>query len=246
MDELQKEYFKLLDRQVFKEADLDYSLLEQHKSRLEYLAEVSNSGITVFDLYRKLHVFASANFIRLFGYYVDGFDDRVHPDDMKTYTWNGIEVLKFMYANKSVVKDYKMISEYRIRIPSNQYMRVIEQFSLLEADNSGNPWLSLSVIDISPDQSAFKGVTCGLLNCRTGEFFPVRKLYMINLKSGLSPREIEILQLIKEGKLSKEISERLFISVHTVNTHRQHILEKLDADNSMEAVKYASMLGLLN
>jgi DNA-binding NarL/FixJ family response regulator len=53
------------------------------------------------------------------------------------------------------------------------------------------------------------------------------------------------LQLVKDGRLSKEISEELHISVHTVNTHRQRILEKLDVDNSMEAVKYASELGLL-
>ncbi|WP_235782360.1 response regulator transcription factor [Phocaeicola paurosaccharolyticus] len=46
--------------------------------------------------------------------------------------------------------------------------------------------------------------------------------------------------------LSKEISEQLFISVHTVNTHRQRILEKLDVNNSMEAVKYASALGLIS
>ncbi|MDR1880928.1 MAG: LuxR C-terminal-related transcriptional regulator, partial [Tannerellaceae bacterium] len=44
----------------------------------------------------------------------------------------------------------------------------------------------------------------------------------------------------------KEISNQLCISVHTVNTHRQRILEKLDVDNSLEAVKYASALGLLS
>ena len=55
-----------------------------------------------------------------------------------------------------------------------------------------------------------------------------------------------VLQLIKEGLLSKEISEQLSISVHTVNTHRQRILEKLDVNNSMEAVKYASALGLIS
>ena len=64
--------------------------------------------------------------------------------------------------------------------------------------------------------------------------------------AGLSEREIEILQMVKDGLLSKEISEQLYISTNTVNTHRQRILEKLDADNSMEAVKYASALGLLS
>jgi DNA-binding NarL/FixJ family response regulator len=50
---------------------------------------------------------------------------------------------------------------------------------------------------------------------------------------------------VKEGYLSKEISDRLSISVHTVNTHRQRFLEKMGAANSMEAVMYASKYGLL-
>ena len=62
---------------------------------------------------------------------------------------------------------------------------------------------------------------------------------------GLSKREIQILKMVKDGLLSKEISNNLNISLHTVNTHRQRVLEKLGANNSMEAVVFASKLGLL-
>ncbi len=61
----------------------------------------------------------------------------------------------------------------------------------------------------------------------------------------LTKREKEILGLVKNGLLSKEISNKLSISVHTVNTHRQRFLEKLGANNSMEAVVFASKFGLL-
>jgi len=50
---------------------------------------------------------------------------------------------------------------------------------------------------------------------------------------------------VRNGLLSKEISNKLSISVHTVNTHRQRFLEKLGANNSMEAVVFASKFGLL-
>jgi DNA-binding CsgD family transcriptional regulator len=243
--ELRKEYSELLNVQIFNEADLDYSLLERHKAMLSRLAEVSSSGITVFDMSAKRHVFASCNFIDWFGYYVDDIDTRVHPDDMSLYIRNGIEALRFLYDNKADMKDYKMTSEYRIRNTFDQYVRVIEQFTLLESDRSGNAWLALSVLDLSPDQNTVKCVKCNMLNYRTGRFFPICELYSERRVSGLSPREIKVLQLIKDGLLSKEISEQLAISVHTVNTHRQRILEKLNADNSMEAVKYASALGLL-
>jgi len=53
------------------------------------------------------------------------------------------------------------------------------------------------------------------------------------------------LQLIAKGLISKQIADKLFISVNTVNTHRQRILEKLNADNSFKAIKYASKLGII-
>ena len=62
----------------------------------------------------------------------------------------------------------------------------------------------------------------------------------------LSDREREILALIQRGHLSKEISAMLCISVHTVNTHRQRFLEKLGANNSLEAIMFASKFGLLD
>lgn len=61
----------------------------------------------------------------------------------------------------------------------------------------------------------------------------------------LSDREKEVLQLIEQGKLSKEISDTLSISIHTVNRHRQNILSKLCASNSVEACRIAKHLKLI-
>ena len=245
MEDLQKEHARLLSLQSFNEADLDYSLLEYHKQMLSHLAKVSNSGITVFDMYKTKHVYTSFNFGGIFGDCKEGIDERVHPDDLRSLTRNGIAALKFLHANKENLQDYKMISEFRICNAIGQYVRVVEQYTLLEKDKSGNAWLSLSVLDLSPDQSAFKTVRGHILNVKENTFFPIENLLSPKV-SDLTTREIAVLQLIKEGLLSKEISEQLFISVHTVNTHRQRILEKLDVNNSMEAVKYASALGLIS
>jgi DNA-binding NarL/FixJ family response regulator len=62
----------------------------------------------------------------------------------------------------------------------------------------------------------------------------------------LSVREKEIFLLFAEGKSTREISERLFISVKTVNTHKQNILEKLELNSNTELVKYALKNGLIN
>ncbi|MBE7639989.1 MULTISPECIES: response regulator transcription factor [Salegentibacter] len=62
----------------------------------------------------------------------------------------------------------------------------------------------------------------------------------------LSPREKEVLALLGEELTSKEISEKLFISVNTVETHRKNILLKTDSKTTTGAVKYAIESGLFD
>ncbi len=54
----------------------------------------------------------------------------------------------------------------------------------------------------------------------------------------LSERELEIIKLMSEGMTSSEIAEKLFLSDHTVKTHRKNILRKLNVNNSSQAVQF--------
>jgi len=58
----------------------------------------------------------------------------------------------------------------------------------------------------------------------------------------LTPLEKEMLLLANEGMFSKEISEKLNISVHTVNRYRQNIPEKTNADNIVKAIAFAKRM----
>lgn len=55
----------------------------------------------------------------------------------------------------------------------------------------------------------------------------------------LTEREREILKLIVEGMSNKEIGDKLFISVRTVDTHRRNIMDKIEAKNTAELVRKA-------
>jgi DNA-binding NarL/FixJ family response regulator len=61
----------------------------------------------------------------------------------------------------------------------------------------------------------------------------------VDTNSILTGRELEIITLISLEYSGKEISEQLFISVNTVETHRKNIMKKLDAKNTISLVKYA-------
>lgn len=63
--------------------------------------------------------------------------------------------------------------------------------------------------------------------------------------SSLTEREREILKLVAEGHTNNQIAERLVISPKTVDTHRTHIMDKLNLHSRAELVKYAMRRGLL-
>jgi two-component system nitrate/nitrite response regulator NarL len=61
----------------------------------------------------------------------------------------------------------------------------------------------------------------------------------------LTEREMQVLELIGEGLLKKEISEQLHISIATVATHVRHIYEKLEVQNAPAAISKAFQAGIL-
>lgn len=70
----------------------------------------------------------------------------------------------------------------------------------------------------------------------TGEELPYEKL---------TDREREVLQLLAEGRSVRQISELLFISIKTVQTHRAHLMEKLNLTSDAELIQYAIRKGLI-
>ena len=62
---------------------------------------------------------------------------------------------------------------------------------------------------------------------------------------GLTPRELQILELIASGLSNREIAEKLFVSENTVKTHSSRVFEKLGARRRTQAVQMGKELGLI-
>ena len=69
--------------------------------------------------------------------------------------------------------------------------------------------------------------------------------YKAEFQSNLTKRESEIIHLIAKGYNSKKIGEKLFISHHTVDTHRKKILEKTECKNAVELTLFATNNNLI-
>jgi DNA-binding NarL/FixJ family response regulator len=94
----------------------------------------------------------------------------------------------------------------------------------------GNTFFSPSVADRLRSLSLESPDECGVLE---------RK------KTALSSREVEVLQLIAEGKANKQIARELGISIKTVEKHRQHLMRKLDLHDTAGLTRYAIAAGII-
>ena len=82
------------------------------------------------------------------------------------------------------------------------------------------------------------------------DFYQKKKLTNTNgkvtLPNDLTKREQEVLALVASGKSNQEVADDLFISIKTVDTHKNHILDKLGLKNTAELVKYAIKNNLIS
>lgn len=100
------------------------------------------------------------------------------------------------------------------------------------------------------------GIWLGLRLTRTRELVVVREVpvrvagpFVRNTarqeELGITPRELEILELIAAGLSNREIAERLFVSENTVKTHSGRLYDKLSARRRTQAVQHAKDAGLI-
>ena len=248
-----QEYQELLDHQRFNPEELNYGILKYHIALLETIDAVDSGCVSVFDLYKRQHIYYSPKYEKLLGWDsnraqhdLEYTNNLIHPEDLVMLYKAAIFSIRlgFSIQDPGQLKEYKTVFDYRVRTSEGQYVRIIEQQMPLELDPSGNVWLALSMVDLSPENDLTMAFRGRLKNIRTGDlfYFPPHKGLPGNADP-LTNREKEILKLIAGGLISKEIADRLYISVNTVNTHRQRIIEKLNVSNTYEAIKYATERG---
>ena len=104
----------------------DSSRMKKQLSLIKAMAQLSSSGVTVYDLHKKVHVYTSRNFYQLFGYGIsenqtevenEVFDRRIHPEDLKALAKNGYVAMKYLM---SLPPEQRISQEFRLSIhPKN-------------------------------------------------------------------------------------------------------------------------------
>lgn len=257
MDVLKKELERAFSKQIFDRNLLDKKVVEKCRSLIQSITEVNNGCAVLSDLAYNKSYFTIGTFGDFLGLseeelsqdIIHSLDEdciyrHIHPEDLVDKRM--LELNFFLFLRKKKVEErLKFRSNCRIRMidRNGEYKYITNQTQILKNSPCGNMWLALCQYDLSPDQTYRNGINSQITNNETGEVIQV--LLTDKRQSILSFREKEILYLIKDGLPSKEIADKLGISFHTVNRHRQNILLKLDVTNSMEALHTAEVMNLL-
>ncbi len=170
--------------------------------------------------------------------------NRVHPEDLQRkyrLEFQFFQLLNALDAGERM--DYEVITRLRIRNKDGRYVLVVHRLLYISSSKDGSIWLALCLYNKVYEHSEFSVPQGVIINTRSGEVLNYNHRQLNEL---LSSREKEVLQLIKHGRRSKEIADKLELSINTVNRHRQNIFQKLNVTNALEACRIAETMGLLS
>ncbi len=144
------------------------------------------------------------------------------------------------------VNGLELYNELRILYPTLKLLAYTTLSSVILIENI---LMSGAQAYINKRQKSEEVITALLQVCKGGQYVPEQYSFLLKKSTKtensiqLTKREQEVLELILDGKLSKEIAEILFISQNTVENHRTNLFKKFQVSNLAELIKQAARLG---
>lgn len=217
---------------------------------LEEMMENNNQFFFVGDLIRMEILFTSKRSVQIIGVGPDEvsfyhFLEATHPDDINRHGLSRLQLFKMAHELFVSKKGNMLLStNLKIRNPKGEYTNLLFQCYLFYCVIPHN---TVFIIEILTDIDWFKKIRHGyhyyIGNDLSYFKYPDEELLM---KGNIfSDREFEIIKMIHMGFTNKQISEKLFLSMHTVITHRRNILEKTNKTHISDIIYDLEEHGLL-
>jgi len=217
---------------------------------LEEMMDQNKQYLSVFDMLHMKTLFVSQGSIKFLGVKPENltayhFKEATHPDDLKRQELGLVTMFKIAHE-LFVAKKGEMVlsSNFRLRTPDGNYNNQLVQCYFFYSPDPNNTIYLINIkTDISWSNKNKHGFHYYLGKDVSNFRYPDEELLAIG--HSLTDREFEIIKLIKEGLDSEQIAERLFLSKHTVNTHRKNILNKTGKALISELIYTLEEQGLL-
>ena len=159
------------------------------------------------------------------------------------------DILGFVAALPDDAAKKKVLIQfnYRFRRKDGEFVNLLEHVHILDLDSAGRPAIVLgNVIMLQHTDPSPVRLTIKQLNGQGISETVLNKVYSpLQTKQLVSDREMEILRHLATGRSSREIGRLLFISPHTVDTHRRRLLKKTGSSSVVELTRIAFRNNLL-
>jgi DNA-binding CsgD family transcriptional regulator len=217
----------------------------------------------LLDFTKKKYIYVDEACFDLFGYTASYFLEtglmeylnKWHPDDFEILNKKVIPDCLNFFGNHSLEKNINIIYSYNYRVlnAKGEYKTVLQRFSYVPSNVQGLP---AGMIGVASDITHFKNdlsivhtieETVRYDNSLVNEllFKKVHPILEYKEVKCVTRREIEILKYMAAGLSSKQIADKMFISINTINNHRKNMLSKTNCKSSAELMNYAVRHGLL-
>lgn len=167
----------------------------------------------------------------------------VHPNDTQAYLEMFQLASEHYYYQCPIAQRLDQVFNFYMRMQRKDgtYVKLLNQSLFLSQDKLGNLLLGISIYTDVSSLGLSDEVQLNIFNKATNQNFQFKAgdLTLDTTEMNLSKREKEIIQLLCEGKSSREVAVSLFLSYHTVRTHRKNILKKTGQKNTAALVQYA-------
>ena len=173
----------------------------------------------------------------------------IHPKEIQLWLQMVNESMQFYLKNYSreQLNRLEFQYNYRIQIGKGNFLNILEKQVNLLCSEDGWPIVGMGHFTVFGDgENLPVRATIKYLNDHKEYETVFHKVYGVSLlEEKISPRERDILRLVALGDDNKTIAEKLFISSNTVRTHRQNLLNKIQAKNSTDLVVQCIRNGII-
>jgi len=218
--------------------------------RLEEVMEVNDQFLTVIHLEKIKYLYCSKRSNQVLGVEFSQlnpahYQAAIHPDDLDRLAWRNCQILKeegkiFLQKKGSALLSCTL----RFRNRNGNFVNFLGQDYLFYAGTPNEAVFGLRIVT-NVDWCKMNNNSFHQYVGKDFSLFRYPDEDLLKIASAFSKRELEIIKMIESGLGSKEIAEKLFLSVHTVNTHRTNILEKSGKNQISELLYELKEQGLV-
>ena len=246
--------------QWYNTAGIAFEDIEPHIEHIKHLDEIVPPGarfylVVNFNTFQYEYVGKGQSFL-------SGYENEIiekegiqfqmrhmHPEDAEFIVKHSYPAFNKVIENLSFKEQKKVLLQhnYRFRHKKGHLVHLMEQGTVLKVDEQGKLLVCLIHVYELPMVHPFKiKVLVNKLKAdQTYDTLYSAEFPQEEEKVQLSQREIDVVRLLSVGLNSEQIADKLFISYHTVRTHRKNMLQKLEMKSTSELVAYGITHGLI-